>query len=87
MVTFHWDTEFPRLGFDLPLLLYFFTGPTILPLEWLYIWFCFMFQVCDLVFILILQGVTVKRLSCESEDTLNFDLLNIVKTLMDYGDF
>lgn len=47
-----------------------------------------MLEVCDLFFfILILQGVTVERVSQVSEEILNFGIWNGIETVLDYGDF
>jgi hypothetical protein len=43
---------------------------------------CWKYEIC----FLILQGLQL-RLPWVSEETLNFGLLNIVETLIDYGDF
>lgn len=48
------------------------------------LYYCIL-ELCDFFsFIFNLQGVTVKRLLYDSEDTLSFGLLNSVKTINDY---
>lgn len=50
----------------------------------MYILCQYMLELCDLLFYFDFMGVTVKRVS---EETLNFGILNIVETVIDYGDF
>lgn len=68
--------EFAQLDFALALVQYFFTVLPFLP-------FGMVMEVRDVLFILILQGITVKILY---ESHLKFELLNTVETVIDYGD-
>ena len=70
-------------GFGLALVEYFLTVFSSLCFEMV----MYMLEVCDLIFDFDFTGDDSEEIAWLSEETLNFGLLNIVETVIDYGDF